>query len=362
MEFLRHQPTPFCQHMAPAFERFAVVDIGCAGGLDHAWSVFGDKLAGLAFDAMADEVARLQDAETNPNVHYVAGIVVGEARDRPWWFRVPLVSWQRTFGNRPGGVPFKFPRTKDLRGMGPSKFYRDALKNRAANRRRLIASQHSANAKLENRWQVEALEIAGLSLAETLTGVGFTDFDFLKIDVDGADWEILRTLQPVLADHQVLGVAAEVNFFGTDDEDHHTFHNVDRFMRRCGFELFHLSTRRYSSPALPQQYEYSFPASSLKGRPYQGDAIYLRDFTWKTASCDPAQFSPAKHAKLAALFALFDLPDIAAEVVLRARTKLTRFVDVEAALDLLAQQVGLADSYEEHLRLFDADDPRFYPG
>jgi hypothetical protein len=50
-----------------------------------------------------------------------------------------------------------------------------------------------------------------------------------------------------LEDAKVLGVGIEVNFFGSEDPQVHTFHNVDRLMKQNGFELFCLSTRPSSS-------------------------------------------------------------------------------------------------------------------
>ena len=54
----------------------------------------------------------------------------------------------------------------------------------------------------------------------------------IKIDVDGADFDILQTLSDSLMRLNVLAVGLEVNFVGSPDETDHTFHNTDRFMRR----------------------------------------------------------------------------------------------------------------------------------
>ena len=106
---------------------------------------------------------------------------------------------------------------------------------------------------------------------------GIRDLDFIKIDVDGPDFLILRSLERAFQELRVLGVGIEVNFFGSDDPDTHTLHNVDRLMRKSGFDLFSLSSRPYSTAALPARYQHVFPAQTAFGRPLQGDAIYLRD-------------------------------------------------------------------------------------
>jgi len=48
---------------APELSHFTVVDVGCSGGIDTAWRVFGPKLTAFGFDPNLDECARLQTAE-----------------------------------------------------------------------------------------------------------------------------------------------------------------------------------------------------------------------------------------------------------------------------------------------------------
>src|SRR6185312_12591165 len=56
-------------------EDFTLIDIGCSGGIDRQWRLFGDRLVAVGFDASVSECQRLTAEETNPNVHYVAGFV-----------------------------------------------------------------------------------------------------------------------------------------------------------------------------------------------------------------------------------------------------------------------------------------------
>lgn len=111
-------------------------------------------------------------------------------------------------------------------------------------------------------------------LQSFVEGRGIGDVDFVKIDVDGPDFLILRSIVPMLESKRVLGVGIEVNFYGSDNPDVNTFHNVDRLLRSAFYDLFDLSVRRYPLTALPSPYLYSFPAQSRSGRPFQGDALY----------------------------------------------------------------------------------------
>ena len=64
---------------------------------------------------------------------------------------------------------------------------------------------------------------------------GWTDLDYLKIDIDGVGLRDPAVLRRALrAAAACIAVQLEVNFVGTDQPDEHTFHNTDRFMRAPG--------------------------------------------------------------------------------------------------------------------------------
>jgi Methyltransferase FkbM domain len=89
-------------------------------------------------------------------------------------------------------------------------------------------------------------------LPDFLAAHGIQSIDFLKLDVDGQDFEVLLSLESWLGEAQCLGLMVEVCYFGSADETDHTFHNVDRYLKRLGFELFDvLPMYRYSTKALP---------------------------------------------------------------------------------------------------------------
>lgn len=67
--------------------------------------------------------------------------------------------------------------------------------------------------------------------------------DFLKIDVEGADLEVLRGSQQALR-RCILGVRVEVSFLERHSQAPF-FGETDEFLRECGFQLFHLSRERW---------------------------------------------------------------------------------------------------------------------
>jgi hypothetical protein len=364
-----------------------LLDVGCSGGLDPAWRAFGDKLAAYGFDPAIAEIERLRAAETRPLVKYVPAFV-GLPIDHPMRPRYQLLkaSWSRLSAAQAqalanGAEPAPLGAISDWKEAyipqfdGPL-FGEDEAAAVAepeggdptAGGRVLDDAERARQAKLmaENLWdQAELVNPdTPLVLSRFLKSNAIDDIDFIKIDIDGPDYTVLYDLAPIWQSHRVLGVLMEVNFEGSFSPHHHTFHNTDRYLRRHGFDLFDLTMRRYSSGALPSPFLYGYAAQTVKGRPLQGDALYLRDFAWSTETTVPDDYTAAKIARLVALFCLFDLHDQAAETALRFRRKLGELIDVDDLLDRLAAEVQTGDgpvlSYKAYMERFRSLDAGFF--
>jgi hypothetical protein len=314
---------------------FRLLDVGCSGGLDPRWRAFGARLQAIGIDASRAECARLARAETLPGVEYVPAFVAGVA-GRP----VDLERGQASPLILAIRERLSFMRTREIRAARLAK---------AAIEEQL---RH-------NEWEMTELadREKPVAVADLLAARAWSDFDYLKIDIDGSDFEVLQTLDGRLKPAGVLGVQLEVNFVGTDGASDHTFHNTDRFMRRQGYELFRLDVRNYSSRALPARYVWPAPAETLSGRPFQGEAYYGRDI-------DAVGFDAEKLLKLAAIYAAWGVPDAAAELLLARRADVGTGIDIDKGLDLLAADAQPGRSrklgYQSYMRTFEADSATFY--
>lgn len=319
----------------------SILDIGCAGGIASVWRAFEPSLMAIGIDSGLEECKRLQEAETNHNVSYVPGFVGIEpghpflmlCEGRNYWSRNP---WGR---------------------LAVAK---------------TVALQESKRKAMSEKQLTDIGACHGTPLADPKTPIFITSYlrdksiqniDFIKLDVDGPDFLILNSIGDNLKKLGVLGLALEVNWFGSDHPADHTFHNVDRLMRKLDFDLYDVSMRRYAHAALPNRYNFSYPSSTLSGRPLQGDALYLRDLASPEAC--PAK-SPQKVLKLAALFEMAGVRDAAAELLLKYRDIVSDMIDVDHLLDLLAEEDSLAMfgkklSFREFTERFEQDDPAFYP-
>ena len=323
----------------PLLSEFMLIDIGCSGGIDEVWRSFGPRLRTLAIDPNVAEVDRLRSSETHPGVQYVAAFA-GLPADHPFalrkagrdplerspWFRLSVVKSLELMRSRGQTLPPQM----GVAALAP-----------------------------ETKLSKEVIVAPAY-----LTDSGIHSVDFLKIDVDGPDFEILNSFDLAFETLGVLGVGIEVNYFGSAADTDYSFHNVDRFMKARGFELFGTTVRRYSLASLPSPYVSNFPAETEFGRPLLGDALYIRDLGRHEQDEFAARLPLAKLLKLICIFAAFNLPDCAAEITLRFRERLSDSCDVERILDLLAAQaqgpIERPLTYRQYLRAIESHDPIFF--
>jgi Methyltransferase FkbM domain len=310
---------------------FVLIDVGCAGGIDAAWRVFGPTLVAHGFDPDVAACPEARAREPFPRVHYHA---------------------------RPVGLPASHPYVQRRRS--------EAEQWPETNIWGRVTAGYLAQKQASKGDQG-----ASRNPAEPSTPMGVDEFvrenqlatvDFLKIDVDGPDPEVLESARTTLAEYRVLGVGLEVNWFGTASPTEHTFHNTDVFLRREGYSLFGITVRRYSRTDLPAPFEFETYAQTRFGQPYQGDAIYVRDLAAPHNDEEARDYAPGKLLKLACIYELIGAPDCAAEILNRFRPRFAAFVDPEPLLDALTPPLrGRKLTYREYIAAFEAQPELFLP-
>jgi len=311
---------------------FFLLDVGCSGGIEQRWRIFGDRLRAIGFDPLVAEIDRLNAANANAGVSYVAAFVTCRDYDT------------------------LFPR--ELRSD------RIASKNDDPFQR---VSAVAAQDRFEVSY-VQDVFNAGAPVVMTERTVSLDDViephdrphvDFLKIDTDGHDIEAVLGAKAIMAAGGILGLKVEVQLHGPIHPYANTFANIDRVLRERGFTLFDLATYRYSRKHLPAPFLFDLAAQTTSGQVVWGDAVYFRDL----GSLDyermwAYEITPERVLKLASLFDLFELPDCAAELLVN-RSSLVPADDHGRLLDLLAS--GEPGSYAAHIGLFEQDYKAFYP-
>ena len=149
--------------------------------------------------------------------------------------------------------------------------------------------------------------------------------DFIKLDIQGAELDVLQCARQIL-DREVVGLEVEVEFAPVY-EGQPLFRDIDAFLASCGFSLFKLRRKSWVRRVCAER-----PAVSA-GQLIAADALYLRD----PLTLEPEARRAWSAHRLEALLlvaALYDLHDFCLELV--ADPILAARVDVEA----IARYVG----------------------
>jgi len=288
-----------------------VVDVGARGGIEWFWQAFGDGVRIIAFEPDPEECGRLQ-ATSEKNVTYLPVALGAESSTRT--LHVARFAAASSFYPSDSAWCSRFDIGDSL----------------------AIESQ---------------TELHTTTLREALAG---QRPDFIKLDAEGAELDVLRgaDLGPV------LGMVSEVRF--TDRMSGcPTFAEFDAFCRNAGFELYDLDLYRYSRRALPYPYLYDYrdgagqpvAGPTVQGQALIGDALYFRD-----------GLGTAQPVKLACLFEVFGLNDCAAEILQAHRGAFARWADPDLLLDLLVPEVKDQKlAFADHMTGHAAGDRMFRP-
>jgi len=313
---------------------FFLLDVGASGGVERHWSAFGDRLRAVGFEPLVAEAERLQARAAGSKISYEAAFVTCAGFDQ------------------------LFPpelRGDRIRSKNNDPFQRVSAV-RAQELMRMNYAEHVFNAGAPAVYTDRRIV-----LDDFIAPADYPSIDFVKIDTDGHDFEVLLGTDALLRAGGVLGMSIEAQFHGAVDPHANTFANIDRWMREHGFSLFDLEVYRYSRSALPAPFVYDIPAQTTAGQVLWGEAVYFRDLADpEYARMWPYEPTRERVLKLAVLFDLFGLADCAAELLVNRRNELGPVVD--QLLDILADPEGAPGTYRESMRAFEADPQALYRG
>ena len=338
----------------------ALVDVGCSGGVADVWRLWGDQLSGVGVDVLENEIERLRAAETNPNLCYEAARICAppgaSAADAPSSYALhraacylatiimernakgePVEDFAETWRALVDGKLAETPI--EANGAGVENFAAHPFFGYYA--RRFGSGQEPRPAKNSE------------TLDSVLARTGISRADMLKVDTDGADFDVLRGASALLK--SLLAVEIEVQFHGPASDDANTFSNIDRLLTRAGFKLMKLHLANCAAAALPRPFLYDIPAQSAKGPLEWGVAVYARDL----ANPDYAKhfgFTPSidNLRNLALIYDIFGLEDAAAELLLSHPDLFG--AQTRGALDFLAAKMYRAPvTYDQVTAAFLAD-------
>lgn len=288
------------EYLAPLFvdHPIVIVDIGARWGLDTRWAAFGNSVKAYCFEADPAECERL-NALKQPGVTFIPEAIAGKN----------------------GKATLYKTRFKESSGLYQTDM---AFFGRLLN---------SANAELVS---TEEVETTTLETAREKHGIPMPDF--IKLDVEGAELDIMRAANL----GGTFGIYTEFRFH-SEINGSPIFSEMDQHLRNRNFMLYDMSFSRQSRKALP----YHGPmimttegrriyASTEHGQIMDGDALYFRDPL-------KLKLGRLQVLKAACILESFNLNDCAAELLIDREKDAD--IDLIQCLDLLAG--GSFKSYME---------------
>lgn len=299
--------------------KLVVLDLGCSGGPDHIFvdlNNLEEFIEYYGYDFNDEEIKRLSTVYPS-NFKFYSKKIVTERKienDQRWWndFSAGQASSEA-----------------DIRKYSVSE----------------IQENNFWNSDLVNKSKEE------INLKEILEKIEF-DVNVLKIDLDGPDYAILQDYFAIKKKPPQF-VSLEVNFQGGGDSELNTFHNTDRFMKNLGYNLMAISNRTYSNKKLPSMFQYNIFAQTIRGIPFQGDALYYKTSFYKSAD---------ELIRDVVLLDAFKLEDQAANVLI-ANSKLIDSEERTLLLNTLTREVwgDKFKSYYDLMKTWEENKVNFFP-
>ncbi len=294
-----------------------VIDIGARANSNRQWHHFGADLRYVGFEPHAEECARLNAVTPDTATFYPFALA-----------REPGKATLHVHDN---------PTSSSLYPPDPEVLKRFAFRDNM----RVVESR--------------GLELTTLDLALDDKAVG--PVDFIHVDAEGADLDILRGGENTLRAPSLFGLCTEVRlnrFMRTP-----VFSEVDAFLRGFAFDLYDLDVDRESRAALPypvaRDHRHDVDPTqpilgpSVRGQVFWGDALYFRDLVDPEVAkfCEP--LPTAQILKLACAFEIFRLKDCAAELILVYKAQIDELCDHAKLLEILVPGFEPRRGYEDYV-------------
>jgi FkbM family methyltransferase len=295
-----------------------ILDIGARGGFNSEWEVFGDHCRIFCFEPDMVEYERLT-AAAPAHVTYIPCAVGGTSG--------PAVLYEAKLG-----ASTSLYKT-DMNYFG-------RLLNRDNG---VVVAEHPVEV---------------LTLSEVLSKYEIPVPNFIKLDVEGAEVDVLASASRHLGDGTLLGVLSEIRFH-REINGSPPFAELDFLLQKAGLRLFDLQFHHQSRRVMPYPglEDYRLPngeqffAYTTHGQIQDGDALYFRDLLVEANRPVHGQISPLTILKLCTFLEIYSFNDCAAELIITFRENLSSIVDCDRVLNLLATgMAGQAISHEQYIQ------------
>ncbi len=112
------------------------------------------------------------------------------------------------------------------------------------------------------------------TIDEILSKNNINNINFLKIDIDGNDTDVLYGSENLLRNDNLFGVKIEVNFSPSDSSKN--IYEPYLYLSDHNFVLHKIITNSYASDKIPEKFFYNFSGQNFNGTDLYGDLIFFK--------------------------------------------------------------------------------------
>lgn len=306
-----------------------LVDVGMRHGVEGFWNNFNANLDVVGFEPDQEECDRINSTSPPFRQRCFPVALDSKAQERSFFergannasngFMRHNIWWTHRFGHNAASwdpLHLNLPRRESIEQETPSDVRRE---------------------------QVNTRTIQTSTLYEFLNEIEFECPDFLKVDTEGADFEVIQGAEKLLNPTGILGIKCEFRLI--PDREGALFHEIFSYMVSKGYFLAGIEMNKSSRRAMPMPVAWNHTDQYLNpisgptdiGQPTDGDMLFFRDLI-------ADDYRPEKDAdirrilKTAAMLEIFGLPDCAAELLLYYKDAIASILRVEDVLDQLVPE------------------------
>ena len=292
-------------------EQMVFVDVGARGTLDPVWGQFHSISEKIGFEIDAEECERLRiQSKDNPRENFYP-YCISDTDGRKEFFVT------------------KLPHSSGL---------------------------YQANERWVSRFPFTTLDVIDSMTVETITLDNFIEkeaikhIDFLKIDTEGGELDVLTGARASISNGYILGIKTEF-WWDPVIKGQASFAEIDIYLRENGFRFFDLKLGYYPRAVLPvgdlratkgpTGHEINLLKQNQRyGQAFTGDALYFRDPVGEEREGTLAShWNKFNLLRLCAILDAYHYGDCAIEILETFRSTFFADIDVDGLMDSLVPEV-----------------------
>jgi hypothetical protein len=316
-----------------------LVDVGMRGGIQQHWTMLKDQLRVIGFEPDEAECRRLNSAQTEWNQVCFPVFLDSLPRERGGYQRAHNRAADGLHPNKGGGQRFGVPQDNNWAAAG-----RITQQNQNIHVKDLMKLNQAPSTTFVKTTTYEIVSDDN----------GLPTPDFMKVDVEGAEYDVLRGAERFLGPDGMFGLEVEVRIAPLMDAP--SFTEVCQYLAGRGYHPYNMSLTRFSRNALPLEPDGyhtdhldnpMLDGPTQRGQVISGDFVFFRDLIVDDV------VSPLRILKCAAVLEIYNLPDCAAELLIYYRNLLSSHIDVDRHLAHLVPDVFKRPPlYSEYIDLY----------